>query len=99
MNNGLTKIVRSYRNEQGLSLREFAKELSEGISQDRVSHQSVHNWESGAHAPSYQMLVALALHGYGWRRDFAFDCLAAMKPDTYEPIGPIGRKILGRDEG
>jgi len=83
--------------EQGLSLRKFAKELSEGISYYKVSHQSISNWENGIHAPSFQMLIGMVIYSSGWRHDFALDCLSSIAPDLYEPAGAIGRKILKRD--
>ena len=95
MTNKFPEIVKAYRSSQGLSLRDFAVELSAGLPNDGVTYQSIHNWEIGEHGPKHQIMVILALHSSGWRRDFGFDCLAALQPEDYQPIGPIGRRILG----
>lgn len=92
--NKLSEVVRAYRDEQGLSLRDFAAQLSAELPQDGISYQSVRNWETGEHAPNYHLLVTLMMHSGGWQRDFAFDCLAAINPEYYKPAGRIGRVIL-----
>ena len=92
--NKLSEVVRTYRKEQGLSLRDFAAQLSTDIFRDSISYQSIHNWETGTHVPNFQMLIGLAMHSNGWQRDFAFDCLAAINPEYYKPASRIGREIL-----
>lgn len=82
------QIVKTYRTEQEATLRAFADSLSERAPQS-VTHQTVKNWEDGRHIPSASYLLSLALHHNDWRRDFAFDGLAALKPDLYQPVTRI----------
>jgi transcriptional regulator with XRE-family HTH domain len=88
-------IVKEYRKERGFSLRKFAEALSKDIPED-ISHQTVKNWEDGVHEPDFSFLVGLALTIRDWRGDFAFDCLAAMKPDIYEPMTSIGKEAIDK---
>lgn len=75
-----SSIVQAYRSSQGLSLRDFADQLG------GISYQSVKNWEDGASNANYYYLLSLALTRNGWVRDFAFNSLAALRPDLYEPV-------------
>lgn len=86
-----SSIVKKYREEQRLPLRDFAKTIS-------VSHQTVLNWENGTNVPEYYRFLPIAMKFNDWRGDFAFDCMAALCPEHYPPVGPIGEKILGRKE-
>lgn len=91
----IQKIVSEYRKQRGLSLRDFAAELSEGLKpQDHVTYETIRNWENGTYQPNFQLLTTLALTVRDWRGDFAFDILAAMKPDIYEPMTSIGREAM-----
>ena len=78
-------IVKEYRQKQQLSLRDFAAALSDGQAGDGISYQSIRNWETGVYTPSIDLFMALAMKTGDWRRDFAFDCLAALRPDIYAP--------------
>jgi hypothetical protein len=86
-------IIREYRTQRFLSLRGFAEALSGGTNGD-ISHQAIKNWEDGVHEPDFQFLVTMALTNRDWRGDFAFDCLAAMRPEFYEPMTNIGREAI-----
>ena len=88
-------IVSKYRKQRDLSLRAFAAELSEGLKpQDHVTYETIRNWENGVTEPNFQLLITLALTVRDWRGDFAFDILAAMKPDIYEPMTSIGKDAI-----
>jgi transcriptional regulator with XRE-family HTH domain len=69
-----TQVISKYRQEQNLSLRDFAKLLSANLGQP-ISHQTIKNWEDGTYNPSYFLLLALS-HSYtDWRRDMALECM------------------------
>lgn len=93
-----SRIVQSYRRERKLSLRAFADAISEKLP-DRVSYQTIANWEAGEIVPAYSTFLPVLIHYGDWRRDFAADCLAALQPGYYEPMGPIGRAILLPEAG
>jgi transcriptional regulator with XRE-family HTH domain len=98
MNKPIQEIISKYRKQRNLSLRAFAKELSEGLKkEDKVTYQTIKNWEDGIHKPNFQFLMSLAMTVRDWRGDFAFDILAAMKPDIYEPMTSIGRDAISKD--
>lgn len=78
----ITQIVRKYRVQHDASLRSFADMLS-GNAPQSVTHQTVKNWEDGTHLPNYYYLLSLAIHNTDWRREFALECLAVMKPDYF----------------
>jgi len=84
----ISEVVKIYRGKQGASLRAFADSLSESAPQS-VTYQTVKNWEDGTYLPRRYYLLSLALHYHDWRRDFAFDTLAVLKPDLYEPVTRI----------
>jgi transcriptional regulator with XRE-family HTH domain len=97
------QIVSEYRKAQGLSLREFAEQLSAATTQFgplgfRVTHTSVDNWEKGAFVPDFRELARLAIFVRDWRGEFATDVLAAMIPSQYQPVGEIGKRILATAE-
>ena len=88
-------IVKEYRKQRGLSLRKFADDLIENTNHGiEISHQSIKNWEDGVTEPEFSFVMMMALTGRGWRMDFAFDVLAAMRPEIYEPMTKIGRDAL-----
>lgn len=78
----ISEIVRKYRVRHDASLRAFADMLS-GEGPQSVTHQTIHNWENGTTIPSYFYLLSLALFNNDWRREFALECLAVMKPDYF----------------
>ena len=94
MKTAIQMVVSEYRKEWDLSLRAFAKVLSNGLPQDGISHQTIANWENGAHNPSFHLLVVMTVYCEDWRRNFAYDCLAATCPELYVPSTHIGRTAL-----
>ncbi|MGI6739862.1 MAG: helix-turn-helix domain-containing protein [Brevefilum sp.] len=92
-------IVKKYRQQRGLSLRRFAEALQGDttLSADlgmEISHQTIKNWEDGNHKPQFSFLMMLAMTARDWRGDFAFDCLAALRPQFYEPMTKIGSDAI-----
>jgi hypothetical protein len=80
INNSIPSIVSRYRGEK--SLKEFAANLS-GNMPKLVSYQSIKNWEDGIYKPAFYLILAIALHNDDWRRQFALDILAVLKPEYY----------------
>lgn len=97
-------IVFAYRYLAGderapLSLRTFAEQLNEVLAQfeESVSHQTIKNWEDRVHLPRvYSMLQIEMSAPPDWRRDFARDMLAALRPKFYRPVTEIGRSAMER---
>ena len=81
----ISELTRKYRSERELTLAQFAQALMEKIPADNVSKQSVHHWESGKHRPAGDFLLLVAMRYGDWRRDWALNCLAVMRPDLYAP--------------
>lgn len=97
-------VVFAYRHIIGepnkpLSFRDFAAQLSDVLSavNHQVSHQTVKNWEDRTHLPRIYSISAL-LHQApnDWRRDFAEDMLAVIRPNLYQPATDIGHRALKR---
>jgi hypothetical protein len=82
----ISLIVTRYRGEK--SLREFAADLSSKLQQP-ISHTTIKNWEDTIFVPEYYPMLAIALHYDDWRRQFALEILAVLKPDYYAPDQPI----------
>lgn len=89
-----SQIVSEYRSRQRMSLRVFAKKLSSNIGGKTISHETVRNWERASQLPTYHVFLPIALMCGDWRRDFAFDALAALNPSLFTPIGDIGKRLL-----
>ena len=88
-------IVSAYRKQRGQSLRAFAQSLSEGLkNEDHVTYETIRNWERGIFKPNFQLLMTLAMTKRDWRMGFAFDCLAALRPQLYEPMTEIGYEAI-----
>jgi len=78
----ISLIVTRYRNQK--SLREFAADLSSKMPES-ISYQTIKNWEDGATKPGYYEILAIALQNEDWRRQFALEILAVLKPELYQP--------------
>lgn len=97
-------IVFAYRQVLGaggaqISLREFSRALNEvlAVFGDSISHQTIKNWEDRVHLPRTYFMIQLGLESPNdWRRDFAQDVLAALRPNLYQPATEIGRVALER---
>ena len=80
--NKYSRVVKKYRDEQNQSLRDFASSLSEKLP-EQILHQTISYWENDGRKPSVYLLLTIALTYSDWRRDFALDGLAAIKPELY----------------
>jgi len=85
-NQSISLIVARHRGEK--SLRDFAADLSVKMVEP-ISYQTIKNWEDGATRPAYYLVLAIALHNDDWRRTFALEILAVLKPELYQPDQPI----------
>lgn len=98
----VAQIVKDYRVLAGTSQREaplrvFAASLSEALEPigRRVSYQSIKNWEDRRYLPdAFSMLRLAQAARHDWRGDFAGDILAALYPESYEPVTEIGRRAV-----
>jgi len=86
VNQSISLIVARHRGEK--SLREFAADISSGNSVQMISYQTIKNWEDGTRRPSYNTILAIALQNEDWRRRFALEILAVLKPEFYKPDQP-----------
>jgi transcriptional regulator with XRE-family HTH domain len=80
-------IVKKYREAQGMTVRQFGAAIGK-------SFQSVNAWELGKDLPRYEVFYPLYIERDGWVREFAGDCLAALRPESFQPFGQIGRQVL-----
>lgn len=87
----LPSIIREYRSKLDLTLEQLGAALVESLPEFTLTKQAVHNWESGKQSPGFQLLLLVTIKYSDWRRDFGFDCLAAMYPDYYQPATDAGR--------
>lgn len=77
--NNTVTIVRRFKVEQGLTLRQMAAELG-------VSHPTVYNWMTGRSRPSTDYLLSLyGGRGNGWRKEFAEAILRQRLPGMFAP--------------
>ena len=105
--NPIQEIVKAYRIAQGngkpLPLREFAEQLSAPLQAIKRSftYGSIQHWEAGRHAPDDDKIHLLILIApeHTWQCQFASDVRAAKYPTVYQPVGEIGKRILGVVEG
>lgn len=94
----VAQIVDQYREQHGSSkqpatLRHFAAALSEVLQPlgKRISHQSIKNWSDRRYLPDIFVMLQIANEArHDWRRDFALDILAALRPESYQPATEIG---------
>jgi len=82
VNQSISLIVARHRGEK--SLRDFAADLSAKMDEP-ISHQTIKNWEDGTRKPKYNIVLAIALQNDDWRRRFALEILAVLKPELYQP--------------
>lgn len=100
----VSDIVYAYRHLMGedgapLSLRAFAAELNHVLAEmeDSISHQTIKNWEDRVHLPRVYFMIQVGIMApHDWRRDFAQDILAALRPNLYQPASEIGRVAMKR---
>lgn len=99
----LQEIVNLYRKQQGsadkpLPYREFSEQLSAPLAnlKRRISHASIHNWETGQTIPNDDDLHALVMFAkpQSWQWHFANDLKAAKYLEIHWPTGEIGKQVL-----
>lgn len=95
-------IVEFYRNEQQLTLREFAAALSEQIIPTGgipLSHPTIINWQSGRTEPPTDLLLLCLVRYRDWRFDWALRCLAIKRPEIWGPDGGLGPLVSALRNG
>ena len=81
----ISLIVAKYRGEK--TLRDFADDLSSKLI-EKISYQSIKNWEDGEIIPLYYPMVAILTKYDDWRWNFAYEILQVLKPKLYAPDQP-----------
>ncbi len=81
----VSTIVIRYRGEK--SLREFAADLSSTMVEP-ISYNTIRDWENRTFLPRYYTILPIALNYDDWRRKFALEILAVLKPELYQPDQP-----------
>lgn len=100
-NKETAQIVSLYRARQGnLTQDDFANAIVEKMPDHSLTGAAVSSWETGKRAPHavFCLRMTMAYPSDDWRNDLAFDLLAAMIPDAYQPKGEIGRQVLAPTE-
>ncbi len=96
MSNGTGEIVSSYLIGSKLTLRAFADKLTEGLSNNSLTHATIINWRDGKTEPGTDFLLECAVVYDDWRLDFAADCLQAKHPGIFvDDLGAILERING----
>lgn len=75
--NNISTVVKKYKKQQGLNLRQFAEAISDA-SGDSYTRQAIHQWEHGITRPDKFALVKIVMKATDWRLDFATECLEIM---------------------
>jgi transcriptional regulator with XRE-family HTH domain len=78
----VSDIVRAYRRNQKVTLREFADQLTSSIKVE-ITFASVSNWENGSSLPSTDLLLQILIAHDDWRQAFALECLRAKLPEVF----------------
>lgn len=81
-----------------LSFRQLSEEINKAIKgkHNTISYQTIKNWEDRMHLPRVYTLYKIALIANGWISDLAYDLLAAVRPQRYQPATFIGNRALER---
>lgn len=79
----LASVTRNYRKLNSLSQEEFGAALAEQLPEYSFTKQAVSQWEKGKNKPDFEFLVLSAMRYSDWRRDWAFECLAALRPEVF----------------
>lgn len=83
MEEGISKIVIRYLVGSKLTLRAFADKLTEGLSNNSLTHATIINWRDGKTEPETDFLLECAVVYKDWRRSFAVSCLQAKLPGIF----------------
>jgi len=79
----ISQITRTYRKTQQLTLDCFGAALVEELPDYSFTRQAVNAWESGRTKPDFEFLMKATFKYQDWRRDWAYECLAARSPDLF----------------
>lgn len=78
-------VVREYRRQTGLPVRNFAEALKEKLVNTRLSGSRISRWETKKNiAPDLYLLLNIFTTYTDWRRDFAVDSLKAIMPHVFD---------------
>lgn len=78
----VSQIVQETRKSLDMTLEDFAAELN-------VTKQAVNHWERGKRVPDIAFLVITAAVFSDWRRTWAQNCLAAIRPEVFAPAEQV----------
>lgn len=84
----VAEIVKKYKGNK--TLREFARELCEGVKGVNLTYQAVHYWEHGKFLPSTNTMLTIFANTGDWRHDFAGEVLEVVNPDFYNKLQSHG---------
>jgi transcriptional regulator with XRE-family HTH domain len=84
----VAQVVKKAREDQGLSVRGFAKEFDQIIMAGQnkpYSSSAFSHWENGLDEPStdWLLLVVTVYQYQGWKREFGINCLIAKSPEVF----------------
>lgn len=78
-------VVRDYRTLTGLSVRNFAKALTEKLVNASMSGNTIHQWENDPNRePDLYFFFDCFVIYTDWRRNFAVDALKALMPHVFD---------------
>jgi transcriptional regulator with XRE-family HTH domain len=81
----VAETTRTIRKANKMSLDAFGAALAEQLPEYSFTKQAVFNWENGKTNPDFQFLLLCALRYGDWRRAWALDCMADLKPQFIAP--------------
>ena len=85
METTLSDVIKEYRKQTGLSVRQFGETLTEKLVNSSLSGQTIHRWESEPNqAPDLYLFFNLFTTYTDWRMYFAVDCLKALMPHVFD---------------
>ncbi len=84
-NNEIPHIIKSYLDEQELSYREFADQVSAQLGiPDAISHQTAQYWVTGIYKPRPAMMALWYQQAHGPIKELALAVLKVLRPTDYE---------------
>lgn len=79
------EVVKEYRRQTGLSVRDFAKSLTEKLVNISLSGETVSKWENDPNrAPDLYLFCNCITTYTDWRMRFGVDCLKAIMPHVFD---------------
>ena len=79
------EVTKTYRNAQGLSLRDFAEQINKDLVNTNVTYATVNRWEQelNYYEPDMRLLFECLATYQDWRAEWARDCLRSMWHDLF----------------